>query len=327
MGLKPNFKILADNKEITESIKERLISLRLTDHAGDQSDTLILELNDDPEMEIPRTGIELECHLGYDKNLKKMGSFIVDEVELTSPPQKIVITTRATPFRDSMQYKSLKSQKNRSWDGINLGNLVKTIAKEHNLKSHVSESLKNVGLPHLDQTNQSDLVFLKMLARQYDAKVKPTNGVLMVLKRAEFKTMSGNLIPVIKLKPEEVTQYRVTISDRSDYQSVVASYHDIEFGEAKEVIVGKGEPVKRYVFAFKDEATALARAKAKYAEYQRGKTKLDLLMPGRVDLMAEGRIELGDFRHMVDGAWLVEKVEYSLSSSGFSVKVVGSIMK
>ncbi|SMG67144.1 [weak similarity to] Phage late control D [methanotrophic bacterial endosymbiont of Bathymodiolus sp.] len=41
--MRPRFRILANQQDITDTIRDRLLSLRITDEAGNQSDTV--ELN------------------------------------------------------------------------------------------------------------------------------------------------------------------------------------------------------------------------------------------------------------------------------------------
>lgn len=83
--MQPVFKILANNDNVTELIKERLIRLSITDEIGFVSDaaTIVIDNHDD-QVEVPARGAELEVYLGYDVDaLVKMGKFMVDEVELS----------------------------------------------------------------------------------------------------------------------------------------------------------------------------------------------------------------------------------------------------
>ena len=44
--MQPDFRIIADAQDITEVIRDRLLSLRLTDESGTQSDALEIQLDD-----------------------------------------------------------------------------------------------------------------------------------------------------------------------------------------------------------------------------------------------------------------------------------------
>ena len=100
--MKPAFKITADKKDVTALIAERLVSINITDETGLVSDTCeILLDNRDEKLEIPPRGAVLEVSLGYeDKPLTKMGSYIVDDVEASSPPLQMRITGKASNTLD-----------------------------------------------------------------------------------------------------------------------------------------------------------------------------------------------------------------------------------
>ena len=98
----PAFKITADKKDVTVLIAQRLISISITDETGLVSDTCeILLDNREDVLEIPPRGANLEISLGYeDKPLTKMGSYIVDDVEVSSPPLQMRITGKASNTLD-----------------------------------------------------------------------------------------------------------------------------------------------------------------------------------------------------------------------------------
>ena len=76
--MQPVFKILANNDNVTELIKERLIRLSITDEIGFVSDaaTIVIDNHDD-QVEVPARGAELEVYLGYDVDaLVKMGKIL-----------------------------------------------------------------------------------------------------------------------------------------------------------------------------------------------------------------------------------------------------------
>lgn len=86
-------------------ISSRLVSLNLTDETGFISDTLNICLdNRDNKIEIPPTGANISFYLGYKKTsvsieeseLYLMGSYMVDEIEVSSPPCVMNIVARGS---------------------------------------------------------------------------------------------------------------------------------------------------------------------------------------------------------------------------------------
>lgn len=326
MGLKPEYKLLANSEDITAKIRDRLINLRFTDEAGMESDVLQIRLADNNPLEpiaMPPTGAELELFLGYDGLLDRIGLFVVDEIELSGWPGEMTITAHAAPFDKSSGGKAnLQSQKTRSWPkDTKLGGLVAKIAKEHGLEPAVAQSLASITLPHLAQADESDMHFLVRIARRYDAVVKPANGKLVLAKRGETKSVSGEALPAVTLQPGDVTDYRATMSRRENSGSVVAAWHEGSRAKRHTITVGSGEPVTRLRQQYANADMARAAAQSELDKRNRAKFQLSVTTPGRTDLMAEGPLTLEGFREGVNGEWITTSVEHSLDNGGYVTSV------
>jgi uncharacterized protein len=329
VGLKdisPATRILANDRDITAAIASRFRSLRLTDEAGVEADTLELVLADhDPanRIKMPPRGAELEVFLGYDGRPVRMGLYVCDEIEFTGWPDTMTIRARAATYEDTPKgKKDLQTQKARSWpSGTTIGAMVGKIAQEHGMQAAVAKSLAPIALPHLDQTEESDISFLLRVLKKYGAVVKPAGGKLVVAKRGESKTVSGKDLPTVTMRPTDVGTWTFRASSKESPGTVVAHYRDTKQAKAVEVKVGKGEPVKRLRHANPDAASARAAAQAELDKRERGEQTFSAVMEGRPDLVAEGRLVLEGFREGVAGEWLLKRVEHSLDDQGYKCQV------
>lgn len=324
--VRPEFRLLANQADITATIQDRLVSLRFTDAAGLESDVLEIVLADhDPlqPIQMPPTGAELELFLGYDGLVQRMGLFVCDEVELAGWPGEMTIRARAAPFDTSKGGKSnLQTQKTRSWPkGTKLGDMAKKIAKEHGMEAAVAKSLASIALPHIDQADESDLHFLGRVAKKYDAIVKPAGGKLVLAKKGETKSVSGEQLPAVALVPTDVSRFRVVMSKRETAGMVVAYWHAVKSAKRNEVKVGQGEPVSRLKMYYPTKEMALAAARSELQRRERGKVTVSITLPGRTDLVAEAPLTLAGFRDVVNGSWVITRVEHSLDSGGYSCTV------
>lgn len=322
MDYRPDYRLLANTSDITDTIRNRLISLRYTDEAGMESDVLEIVLADhDPgnPIQIPPTGAELELFLGYDGAAERIGLFVCDEIELAGWPGEMTIRARAAPFDLSKNGKSnLQTQKTRSWPkATTLGAMVKKIASEHGLEPAVAEKLAAISLPHIDQADESDLHFLARVGKKYDAIVKPAGGKLILAKKGEAKTVTGQELPTVTLKPEEVSRWRVVQSKRETAGMVVAYWHAVKSAKRNEVKVGSGEPVRRLKMYYPAQEMALAAARSELDRRERGRTTVSVTLPGRTDLVAEGRVVLSGFRDGVDDEWSITRAEHMLDGNGY----------
>jgi phage protein D len=171
----PAFRILSDGTDVTEAIRDRLISLRITDQAGQQSDSLELTLDDrDSLMPVPRSGAWLKVWLGYSTGGKLpvyMGSFAVDDVDLSAGPRSMVIKATAAQTAPEL----VKEHRSQSWHGKTLGEVAQEIGKRNGLQVVIKGTLASTQIQHEDQTSETDQNFLTRLAEKYQATIKPAD--------------------------------------------------------------------------------------------------------------------------------------------------------
>ena len=254
----------------------------------------------------------LEVSLSYaGRAWVAMGKFIVDEIEIRSPPATLSVSAKAAdmvgPFR---------SPKTRSWDATTLGKLVETIAGEHGYTPKVDPELGAIPIPHLDQTEESDMALLTRLAAKHDAVAKPVAGFLVLARQGAAKTITGQTLPTLQLEPEQLAQWRYQHSARKpagtgsaqgeDGQSppqvstggTKAYWWDFEKGERREVTTGS-PPFEeiRYVHATEAEAKAAAATRKNNGERSQG--ELSFSLPGDPRLAADFRRALKVYAHDV----------------------------
>ncbi|WP_349967811.1 hypothetical protein [Wolbachia endosymbiont of Armadillidium arcangelii] len=95
-----------------ESIKDRVISLRLTDESGTIDDVVEVHVDyRDEDIDIPN---ELNIALGYrETDVLPMGVYTVNEITVQSPPKTLLIKAHATNLR-----LSLKEKVSKEWHQI-----------------------------------------------------------------------------------------------------------------------------------------------------------------------------------------------------------------
>lgn len=299
MGLAPCFQVIANGNDISQSIFDLLESISVTDQTGYESDTCEINLIDDPDnpIDMPPRGAELEIAMGYDGSMVKMGLFVVDEVELSGPPSKMVIRGRASVQVESSQgKKALQSQKSRTWPkDSTISEVISKVAGEHGLGSKISSSLQAIKLPQISQSDESDLAFLMRLAKRYDAICKPAGGKIVFVKRGEEDTGT------VTLSKNQVSSWSMTRSSAESNGSVICYWYEKAKAKKHEVKVGDGEPVRRLRHNYPDEASAQAAAQASLDTSRRNEDKLTVGMPGDPNISAETNLIMSDFREGIAG--------------------------
>ncbi|ELC7376940.1 phage late control D family protein [Enterobacter asburiae] len=262
----PAFMLKLDNDDITQDFSDRLISLTMTDNRGFEADQLDIELDDtDGQIALPPRGATLTLWLGWqDSALIKKGTFTVDEVEHRGAPDTLTIRGRSADFRGT-----LNSRREQSWHDTTLGQIVETIAARNKLAASVADTLKAVAVPHIDQSQESDAVFLSRLADRNGAAVSVKAGKLLFLKAGSGKTASGKPIPQMTLERGDGDRHQFAIADREAYTGVSAKWlHTKDPKPQKQKVKLKRKPKEKHLRALQHPKATKAPAKAKAKKEQ-----------------------------------------------------------
>jgi phage protein D len=321
--VKPAFKITADKKDVTALIAERLVSISITDETGLVSDTCeILLDNRGYALEIPPRGANLEISLGYEgKPLTRMGAYIVDDVEVFTPPAQMRISAKASNSKIKNLSKNIKAPKSRSWHKYTLVGIIRAIALEHNFEGVIDDYFKQIYISHLDQTDESDISFLNGLASDYGAFVKLALGRLLFFRKGASVSASGKELPITKISEKEITNWNLKISDLEKFGKVIAKWHNFTTGKEENVFVGTGDPPYNLRYKFVSKEKALAAAESKFFEFLMGSEKLSLSLVGNPSLSAENKLIISDIKYLKDKRWVIESVNHQLSDQGFTSQV------
>ncbi|HCM9215185.1 TPA: phage late control D family protein [Enterobacter kobei] len=262
----PAFMLKQDNEDITQDFSDRLISLTMTDNRGFEADQLDIELDDtDGQIAMPPRGATLTLWLGWQGSaLIKKGTFTVDEIEHRGAPDTLTIRGRSADFRGS-----LNSRREQSWHDTTLGQIVETIAARNKLTVSVADTLKAVAVPHIDQSQESDAVFLSRLADRNGASVSVKAGKLLFLKAGSGKTASGKPIPQMTLERGDGDRHQFAIADREAYTGVSAKWlHTKVPKPQKQKVKLKRKPKEKHLRALQHPKATKAPANAKAQKEQ-----------------------------------------------------------
>ena len=353
--LTPAFMLTINSKDITGNISNRLRSLTLTDNRGFEADQLDIELDDaDGLVELPIRGAVLSLFLGWKGfALVGKGSFTVDEVEHRGAPDTVTIRARSADFRGT-----LNSRREESWHDTTLGGVVEAIAARNKLGSSVAPELAKIPLPHVDQSQESDVKFLTRLAERNGGEVSVKAGKLLLLKAGRGVTASGKAIPQVTISRSDGDRHQFSIADRGAYTGVTAKWlhtkdpkpqaqkvkltrkekekksnaaahpkakTPVKVPEAREgeYMAGEADNVFALTTIFASKAQAMRAAQAKWDKLQRGVAEFSIsLAMGRADLYPETPVRVTGFKRVIDEqSWIITKVTHSLSNGGFTTSL------
>lgn len=316
--------MIVDNQDITDLLRDRLLSLRTTDKTGLESDDCEIVLDDrDGAVPFPKKGVTLEISLGYegDKQLSFVGRYKVDEIEISGPPQSMMIRGKPADL-----VSSLKEQKRRSWENKTLNEIVGDIALDNQLQSLCSLTPL---IERADQINESDMHFITRLARQYGATATVKDGKLVVVPRGDGKSGSGKELPSVKLHRDDIASYSLSFPDRALYSEVRANYHNRQTGQLQTIVLpnasapGSAHAPKhtdRHIHPTAGEAESAVNSRMAALNRSTLNGRIELTK-GRADVGAEKWLELAGIKDEADGVYLIESVEQNFSRNAWITSI------
>ncbi len=317
----PIFRIVADGRDITALINDRLVTLRTSDKPGMESDEFELRIDDRAQaVALPGRGASIEVFMGYSgQALARLGRYTVDEVVVTGPPDTIEIRGKASDMRGSG-----KTTRSGSWEDVPLQQIVRDIAARNGWQPVCPVTTK---VPRVDQLNESDFNFITRLAKQYDCTAKVADGKLLALPRQEGLSATGKALGMVTITRRDVSRYQFRLGDRSTHKAVQTKHQDKKSGKLRVVDLGNDDspdglpPVHTDRHIYPNKSAAEQAAKARLAAFNRSTAGVRLEMPGRIDLFAERMINAQGFKAGLDGEYLVDSVEQVFTQSGWSTTV------
>jgi len=293
-----------------EFLKNNLISLRYVDTIDNEMDGLTITFS--KFFTAPKEGDKIKLFLGYDLEVDDMGEFYPFGVR--EDYSNFTMQVKLTPIDFS---KSFKQKRTKSYKNIQFFALVAEIAKRNDLKSKVS--IKDFSIKSKQQSNQSDLAFLKSLAEEYNASFAVKNGTIIIAPKASSKDKSK--LPQITLTIEEMVDLEIEDNYKTIYKSAEAKFRDSKRNKDVTVIVGSGEPKLVLEGSYRDNADAKLKIQAQLEKQNAGTIEgsftttayviagamLTLILPDRT----ETDLQVTEVVHTVDGGGYVKKVSFT----------------
>ncbi len=319
----PDWRVTLEGRDLTGKLRPRLVSLSLSEKRGDEADQLDIVLEDtDGGLALPRPGAVLTLALGWKQGrdvtpgLVGKGSFKVDEIEHSGPPDTITLRARAADFTSA-----IRLRREQSWHDTTLGAVLSDVAGRNGLTARIAPDLASIGVPTLCQSRESDTALLRRLGAEHDAVATIKAGCLIFSRKGTGTTPSGKPIPLLSLHRKDGDRHRWSRQTQEEKPGVTAYWHDKGEAKRQSVTVGEKQGAKRLRKTFASEAEAQRAAIAERDRLKRMPATLDLQLAfGRPDAYPEQRVKVSGFKPEIDAAtWLITEVSHRLdSNSGFT---------
>lgn len=316
------YEVIAEGEDITAIFRDRLLSMRVVDKPGLDSDELEIRLDDrDSRVQFPPKGATLKVSLGWSgQGLHNMGSYVIDEIEVSGPPDTIVLRGKPADMRQDA-----RSHRSASYESTTLAAIVAIVAKRNGWEPVCRLT---TAIPRLDQLRESDVHFISRVARQHGATATVKEGKLIVLERDAGKSAGGKSLPAIIVRKTDLESYSLTFPDRGSFSKVSTRAHNAKTGKQEIIELPNpdsqpshtgGEHVDRHVYPSSEAAKSAATARQQALNRSTASGTLSAI--GRADIASESPIILEGFKFGVDGQYLAESVTHTLAGKSWEVSI------
>ena len=129
--LTPIFKLEYNQKNITQDVSDYVLNIEYSDFEHGQSDEITITFENSEGLWngawIPSKGDALRLFIGYaGEKLLNCGIFEIDEIELNSPPDIIIVKGLATGIK-----KSFRQENSIGYENKTLQQIANEVAKRH----------------------------------------------------------------------------------------------------------------------------------------------------------------------------------------------------
>lgn len=311
---------------ITSDLKEYLTSFTYNDGEGRSDDIAIDLIDRDRKWQgpwLPGKGDEISATIRTrnwyeqgDSAELNCGTFYVDDVSLKGPPDKISIKALAVPFAAGGK----GEQKSRSWENADFATIAGEVAKSSEL-SLIFDAPNHV-YDRVDQYKETDLAFIKRLAKKEGYSVKVTNKQLVIYAAAKYEAKSAAL--AFTRGDELVLDYSFsdTAADEQYAKSEVSYFDEKTKKTLKYTFVVPGideGPTLKINKRVKSIDEAQRLAKAEVREKNKGAKTAKFTIVGHVKCVQGLTVTVKGFGAF-DGKYFIESTSHGVGN-GYKVNV------
>ncbi|NVZ49442.1 phage late control D family protein [Pseudomonas sp. B6002] len=328
-GFTPSVEFYGANAAL---LNQRVMSWTHTDAAGIESDRLELTINIEGLDGLPSLGGKIGLRVGYlESGLVEKGEFVVTQRTPVLFPMRLHIVASAAPFSvlDASGYRQRRSV---SHGPTTLGALFRQLATRHGYSPRVAPALEGISIPHIDQSNETDMGFITRLASRYNAVCKPINELYVLAQSGQVKSLSGQQLPDVSLSvtqdnrpgSQAFTTAKIDEKARSKYQGCRVNWWDGAACKQRVVQVGIA-PFKTLRQRYQNEAEARAVAEGELRRVGQQGLTMAIDCPGNPLLSAEGLVLLDEsWPVYMRGRWSIDKVVHSSDAKGYRSTITAS---
>lgn len=251
------------------------------------------------------------------------GQFELDSVVASGPPSEITVKCTALPYRSSIR----KTKKSKAWENYTLSGIAKEMAAANGMTC-MYESASDPFYERKEQSNTSDIAFLKKLCQAAGLSLKATDNMLVLFDQAKYEAKHP-VVTIPRGKRGGYEKYKLSTGEAdTHYASCRVRYTDPATGA---VITATAyaedyDPKKKdnQCLEIKAKVGSTGEAQALASKMLRLRNKYEysasFTFPGNPSLVAGVTAKLTGWGAW-DGKYIVKQAKHSVGGSGYKTQI------
>ena len=309
--MKPDYRILLNGSDQTETIRPFFSSATVSDRDGTELDTATLELSYQAQIEIPDRGATLELDFGYEGSDNfKVFKGVINKSGVKGFPEKLVLQATGLALSDD---KRLQGSQTRTYNNQTLGEIAQDIIQEAGFNARIHKNMSNIEVKRFMQTIETDLQILQRLAGQFGGFLKSDGETIAVLPERSQDSVTGENLPSVRIEKgvTPLSSYGWSVNHRKFKGIVVAFY--AEDGKTRSIQRGSGSPETRLKTIYATKKEAEMAAQNEIARFEASRT-FSAALPGQ-DIAVGSPLNVSNFPGSIDGQYWVRSVDHSVDDT------------
>lgn len=307
--------LIYNDADISRDISPDLLSFDYTDKESGEADDLSVKLKNNHGLWTgdwyPTKGDTLKATI-VDEGFGELycGSFKIDEIESSGPPDVMAIKGVSVPLNESIRRK----EKSKTWEDTTLSAIVNEIGTAGGLEVFFDAD-SDPAFSRVTQNEESDLAFLNRICKDEAFSLKITDDKLVVFEQSKYES-TGAAITLVKTV-DNTKSYRFSSQAFDLYKSCTVNYYNSE--EEKQLSYTYNAPnidegMEANIVKVADSLSEAERwAKAELRKRNKHEVTGSLTIIGRTDIVAGMNVGLSGFGNY-DGVYMLEEVSHSVGS-------------
>lgn len=309
---RPHIKTLYNGINISADISRSLINFTYTDNL-DEADTLDIELEDAfqkwQNRWYPEKGAKIQAEIGIEGGvILDCGTFEIDEIEFTGPPDSINLRCIAAGFKEGQK----RTAKSHVHENKTLAEIVKTVADAAGLK--VMGKVSGIRIGRIVQQKERDLRFLKRLATEYGYSFNVRDKTAVFIRKEELE----NAKAVAAYDKTELLGFSIRDKSSGTYKLASVKWHNPETGQLVSHKTDEGganntDDILELKLTAQSEAQAIEMTKAALRAANNLQQSGAVSLPGSPLLCSGSVIELWNLG-LLSGDYIIRQSAHSISN-------------